>query len=225
MYSCSVTFICSKTDDISLMEAQEALGLDEEMSESWLEMDGFAKKVEALEKEMNELKDTKATFGDILNDAEDQAETWEAIKDSFDDGKTVFAPMDKSARRKRKADCSSRARKRQRRAGESEAEETGDSNCEESSASEHGTEGFDTGDEDTREPLDEERIVAKINEIRTTKKEARNQRADITEKMVSIRKQIEEARASEKSIEAEISSLCISGRNQYSRGAIQQVGE
>lgn len=225
MYSCSVTFICSKTDDISLMEAQEALGLDEEMSESWLEMDGFAKKVEALEKEMNELKDTKATFGDILNDAEDQAETWEAIKDSFDDGKTVFAPMDKSARRKRKADCSSRTRKRQRRAGESDAEETGDSNCEESSASEHGTEGPDTGDEDTREPLDEERIVAKINEIRTTKKEARNQRADITEKMVSIRKQIEEARASEKSIEAEISSLCISGRNQYSRGAIQQVGE
>lgn len=27
----TVTFICSKTDDISLMECQESLGLEEEM--------------------------------------------------------------------------------------------------------------------------------------------------------------------------------------------------
>lgn len=37
----SVTFICSKTDDISIEEAQTSLGLDEEMEPSWAEMTSY----------------------------------------------------------------------------------------------------------------------------------------------------------------------------------------
>lgn len=35
----AVTFICSKTDDISISEAQDSLGLDEKMIPSWEEID------------------------------------------------------------------------------------------------------------------------------------------------------------------------------------------
>lgn len=40
--------------------------------------------------------------------------------------------------------------------------------------------------------------------------------------MASIRKEIEEAKKAESKIESQMSELCISGRNQYSKGAIQQ---
>lgn len=39
----TVTFICSKTDDISLMECQESLGLEEEMGAHWAKSDEPAK--------------------------------------------------------------------------------------------------------------------------------------------------------------------------------------
>ena len=48
----SVTFICSKTDDISLMEAQDSLGIEEELSALWKQCDELEKNKKCLMKEL-----------------------------------------------------------------------------------------------------------------------------------------------------------------------------
>ena len=70
--------------------------------------------------------------------------------------------------------------------------------------------------------MTQEQIVAKLQELRATKKEARAQKNDITEHMSNLRKEIDEAKNVEEKIDSKMSAMCISGRNQYSKGAIQQ---
>ncbi len=216
-----MTFICSKTDDISLMEAQESLGLDEEMGDYWLEKEEFSKKVESLTTELDQLKESRVVYGEMFNDADEQIEVWETLRSSIEDGKVCFAPRARASKTKRKRNTEHRARKRQRRSGE---EDSFDENSEDSEMSEE--EAADSPEEEeTREPLTEEQVNAKLVELREMKREARRQRAELSDKMALIRKEINEATIGEKEIEAKMSALCISGRNEYSKGAIQQVSE
>lgn len=211
-----VTFICSKTDDISLMEAQDSLGLDDEMSQSWQQIDELNRKQKSLQTEIQHLRETSEILSESFNHADEQLEIWEGLKDSLEDGNTVFVPME-SASKKRKKNSSPRERKKQRRDSQSENDFIDDDD--EYSASESEIEQNSASYET---PLSEENITTKIEELRSMKKEARRQRADITGKIKDLQQEKAEAKTIEENIEAEMSALCISGRNQYSKGAIQQ---
>ncbi len=212
----SITFVCSKTDDISLMEAQESLGLDDEMGESWLKIDELSKKQKSLERDIKEMRETNEILGEKFNNSDEQIEVWESLKESLEDGKTVYPPGSK----KRKRNRNPKARKKQRRDSDSDGGFIDDEDSERS-ASESDT-GKYSDCADLGEPLTEEQISAKIEEFRSMKKEARRQRSQISEKIKELLKEKAEAQAAEKTIEAEMSALCISGRNEYSKGAIQQ---
>ncbi len=67
-----------------------------------------------------------------------------------------------------------------------------------------------------------EQIAAKLQELRATKKEARGQKSEITANIAALRKEIDSAKEAEDKIQSKMSAMCISGRNQYSKGAIQQ---
>lgn len=215
-----VTFICSKTDDISLMEAQDSLGLDDEMSQSWQHIDELNKKKKSLETEIKHFRETSEILSESFNHADEQLEIWEGLKDSLEDGITVFAPKE-SASKKRKKNSSIRERKKQRRDSQSENDfiYDDDDDDEENSASESEIEQ-DSASYET--PLSEEDITTKIEELRSMKKEARRQRRDISGKIQDLQQEKAEAETVMENIEAEMSALCISGRNQYSKGAIQQ---
>ena len=214
----SVTFICSKTDDISLMEAQDSLGLDEEMEVSWGEMDHQVREQRRFNKDLDEMKESKAIYGEIMADADEQLETWEALRDDREAGKTVFAPRSK---KRKNSKGSSKQRKKQRRSSD-ESSEDDDHSAYEEDASTTEDEQDDDDSYQRGEHLNEEEIASKIMELRNTKKEARRQRTEIEEKMTAVRGEIEKASKAEKKIEAEMAALCISGRNAYSKGAIQQ---
>lgn len=215
----SVTFICSKTDDISLMEAQESLGLDDEMAESWEKLDDFSKKQRSLETELKELKETKELLGATLNDADDQIEIWEDLKDSVEDGKTVYAPKSKASGKKRKGKSAKKPRKRRRRDATSDDDFLDDGDSDDNASEADPDEELESAE--SREPLSEDQVVEKIGELRSMKKEARRQRLEITGKVKEIEKEKREAHDSEEKIEADMAALCISGRNGYSKGAIQ----
>lgn len=217
-----ITFICSKTDDISLMEAQESLGLDDEMGDSWLEIEEFSRKAKSLTRELDELKDSRAVYGEMLNDADEQIEVWETLKSSVEEGKICFPPKAQGLKKKRKGNTDQGARKKQRRSSSNDGEDSFDDDYENSDESEEEAENS-PGEEESGKPLTEEQVNAKIMELRETKKEARRQRLELSAKMTSIRKDITEAAIQEKKIEARMSALCISGRNHYSKGAIQHV--
>ena len=212
----SVTFICSKTDDISLSKASDSLGLDGENGPLWEEMDQHAKKQSQLMKDLEELKETKATYGEAMQDVDDQLEVWEGLREKLDNGSTVYPPK---TSKKRKGKGGKGPRKKQKRFSDDEDEEDDDYHEDQST---EGDDEDDDGTEDEGIPLTEEQITSKVNELRGTKKEARRQRAELDDKMKTIRSEIAEAKAAEKKIESRISKVCIEGRNAYSKSAIQQ---
>lgn len=185
-------------------------------------MDEYEKQVKELETELMELKDAKAVFGDIINDTDEQIEVWESLRDSAEDGKLVYAPPKQSKSKKRKSSNHPGPRKKQRLQSVGDGE-TDDEDYEVTSESEKESDEHVSEQSEVQEPLTEAQVNAKISELRGLKKNARNQRTELNDKATVFRKQIEEARQSVKKINAEISFLCISGRNQYSKGAIQQV--
>ena len=218
----TVSFICSKTDDISLQEAQDSLGLNDEMEPEWEELDKLVTKTKSMKKQMEELKDTKAVYGESMNEIDEQVETWDGLKEKLEGGETVFPPKSKSAGRKRKGSSNDKARKKQRKTktSDDESEDARDSDFVDSSDEER--EGSSEDKSEGREPLTEEQIVAKLQELRATKKEARAQRAEITERITQLRKEIDMNKEAKEKIESKMSTMCISGRNAYSKGAIQQ---
>lgn len=200
-----------------MSEASDSLGLDSENGPLWEELDQYAKKQKQLKTELEELKETKATYGEAIQDVDDQLEKWEALREKLDSGGTVYAPKQDKKRKHGGSKCS---RKKQKRASDDEDEGDDDEFSDEDSAEEEDDD--DNATEDEGSPLTEEQISSKINELRGTKKEARRQRTELDDKIKAIRSEIAAAQAAEKKIESQISKVCIEGRNAYSKGAIQQ---
>ena len=205
------------------MEAQEALDLTDSTSGSWQKIQEATKKQKALTKELRGLKDAKAVFGEALDDVDEQLEVWESLQDAIDDGETVFAPADKSSKKRRREDGHRASRKKRRILANSEGSDVDEEGSLESSGLENSEEEDNADSCDQKRPLSGEQISAKINELRTTKKEARSQRLELNKKLEVLKREIDEVSAEEEKLLAEMSASCISGRNQYSKGAIQQV--
>ncbi|RHZ58383.1 uncharacterized protein CDV56_104314 [Aspergillus thermomutatus] len=220
----TVTFICSKTDDISLMECQDSLGLEEEMGANWAKSDELAKERRVLKQRLEELKETKAIYTASADEVDEVLEVWEALKDDIEDGKTVFAPRENSTSKKRKRSSSSEkcGRRKKARTPNSDADSDyvdSDQNCNNSDTE---TDEEEDQPEETRAPLTKEEITEKILELKTTKKESRRQKQDLEAQIKEVRKKISDINEADAKIEAEMRAIAISGRNEYSRGAIRQ---
>jgi len=212
-----VTFICSKTDDISITEASDSLGLEEEMSSKWERYDKIEKDQKRVKKELAELKESKAIFGEVLSDTDDQLEAWDKLLDDLEDGKTVYAPTKESKKRKKSHKSPNQ---RKKRAFERTSDDDDFIDDEEDNASTQDNSQTDTASQG--EPLTSEFIEAKIAELKSTKKEARLQRRELDAQILNLREELKGLDSAHNDIEAEMSKICISGRNQYSKGAIQQ---
>ena len=221
----AVTFICSKTDDISLMEAQDSLGLDEDMGPSWDEIDRLAGMQKKLKERLEEMKETRDVYEEVANDADEQIEVWEKLRESVAKGNVVFTPEPKSSAQKRKRSSKEMPckKKRKRSPGDIDDSDYGESN---ETPDDQDGDSSDEGalDKEIQEqrPLTEEQVEVRLQELKSTKKHGRAQKRDMTETMAKVRREIHEAEDAEKEIQSQMSAICISGRNQYSKGAIQQ---
>ncbi|MCJ1284331.1 hypothetical protein MMC26_003662 [Xylographa opegraphella] len=213
----SVTFICSKTDDISLTEASDSLGLDEVNGPAWEEMDGYAKKQKELKKELEVLGQTKTVYGETVADVDEQLELWEELEAKIKDGNTVYPP---NHDKKRKKSAAESPRKKAKLSRDDDDDDFIDDE-EEVVEEDDDVEEEDETTSSTNPPLTEEQITSKISELRTTKKEGRRQRTELDQKMKAIRTEIAAAKVAEERIESQISKVCIEGRNAYSKSAIQ----
>lgn len=227
LIAASVTFICSKTDDISLMEAQDSLGLDDEMGALWEKRNVHENDLKRLRAELNDLKESRSAYAEAMEDAEEELERWESLEEKLESGDTVYAPAKGSPstkKRKRGSEESTRLSKRQRRAGGTESDD-------DSEGSEYAEDDPDpTGEQDEEDavgntggdPLTAEQIESKIAELKSTKKEGRRERNRLEQRIKDLRAKETDILEADEKIEAEMSAMCISGRNSYSKGAIQQ---
>ncbi|KAK8221531.1 hypothetical protein IWZ01DRAFT_537433 [Phyllosticta capitalensis] len=216
----NVTFICSKTDDISLQEAVSGLHLDETASSMWADLDDVRNEIQSRKDKLEQLKELKVAYLDSVEDCDEQLDLWENLLEECTDGKIVYAPTE-NAGKKRKRSSSAKKSKKKRRTDDSDDEFIDDDD--ESAADSDATQS-ESEDEavERREPLTKQQIEDKIQELKNMKKEAKSERGVIDDQMKGIRKEIKELKEKEASIDDKISRLCINGRNEYSRGAIKQ---
>lgn len=97
----AVTFICSKTDDISVIEATESLNLESDVSESWVKIDDLRRQISALNGQLTSGKEEKADLGDLLDQLDSKREIWDELSQKHTDGKTVYPPSENAKKRKR----------------------------------------------------------------------------------------------------------------------------
>ncbi|KAJ4310762.1 hypothetical protein N0V94_008285 [Neodidymelliopsis sp. IMI 364377] len=209
----TVTFICSKTDDISITEAIDTLGLADEVETLYEQQHRLEDKIKDTRNKITHLEELKKVYGLVEREASDGIETWENLKESLDDGSQVFAPRPKSTKRKK----SETARKSRKKLHTGRKHSHADFFVDENP----GTEESDDEVRAPQEPLTEGDIKTKLKTLRETRKNARSEGAEIKPKIDELRPQIHEAQAEIKALKAEVSRICISGRNEYSKEAIQ----
>ncbi|CAG5158211.1 uncharacterized protein ALTATR162_LOCUS5040 [Alternaria atra] len=175
----SVTFICSKTDDISVTEAINSL-----------ELDGTA--------ELEELGDENRTS---IKKIEDKIEN---------DGKKVHAPVGETSKRLKGYKKDS-ARKR-RRVSEEESDENW------VSPDDDGTDD----DNEVEIALSEPDIYKKFQELRRSRKNAREEIWQIKGSIEELKLQKSEHEVQNDETKGKIRRLCIAERNEYSKIAIQR---
>jgi len=76
-----ITFICSKTDDISVMEAVDTLELEEEIAADKTRIKEIKKKQKELKASLEEIEESREVYSEVMNDAEDMIEIWDKLKD------------------------------------------------------------------------------------------------------------------------------------------------
>ncbi|CAJ2501356.1 Uu.00g042090.m01.CDS01 [Anthostomella pinea] len=208
----AVSFICSKTDDISITEAAESLGLEEETSDSWERAERLENKRASLRYRIASLKETKLVLADQLDDCETKTDVWEDLESKIADGKTVYAPPDNPKKRKR-AGGPSRTRKN---LDSSDVDD--DMNDSDLDLSDKENSQSDPN----RTPLTEEDVEKMIASIKAQRRQIREERRAIDGQIAGFRKDMETAQQEREVILAEIKAVCVKGRNEYSRGAIKQ---
>ncbi|KAG8162600.1 hypothetical protein KVR01_008365 [Diaporthe batatas] len=209
----AVTFICSKTDDISVTEAAESLNLESAVSESWAKIDHLRRRIGALRRQLASGREEKADLVDRLDDLDGRWEVWDELSQKHTDGKTVYPPSENSRKRKRGA-ISSRSRKN--RVSSDFDDSDSDSAFDSASDKENQPENED------RAPLSEDQIREMLGDLKAQRKEIRHMRKEIDAKLGRIRDELKPLQSEEGRLLGTVKAVCIQGRNGYSKGAIQR---
>ncbi|PSN67808.1 hypothetical protein BS50DRAFT_550852 [Corynespora cassiicola Philippines] len=197
-----VTFICSKTDDISISESIDSLGLEDQIDGFDAGERVFQSHIEAIRTEISKLSETSHAYHDVVEGVDEDLETWGELQEQLEDGETVYEP---AARKRKRGLTPERSRKRAK---------------DDSSAEPMALNGYSR--DANSGPLTEEVIKKKIRELKETKKNARKEKRAAGNRINELKADIAKIEDKITSLHAERSSMCILGRNEYSRGAIQQ---
>ncbi|KAI1383566.1 uncharacterized protein F4822DRAFT_421029 [Hypoxylon trugodes] len=213
----AVSFICSKTDDISITEAVDSLDLEEEIGDLSDKADQLeTSKVEAQER-LDQLEDEKSQLKGQIEDLENKVELWEDMAYHAWNGKEVYAP-EENARKRKRAEKLMRSRKNRgahRRDDDEEYSENSDS---------YGSQTDKEGPQlaKDRQKLTEEQVEEKLLAYKKQRRETRDEYKVLSREITDMRKQIEKEDIEYQKISNRIKGRCIRERNEYSRAAIKQ---
>lgn len=213
----AVTFICSKTDDISITEAMESLELDGDLQVAQENIDHLSKARVELDEQLKQQKDLLSDVNDAVNKMDDEIDVWDDLYMKAQSGEVVYKPVTK----KRKESATPKSRKKPRYA-EPDSDDDFIAGDDDNGSVDASADDTDNESEPPRDPVSEDEAFSKLEELRTAKKEARRQRIDIEKVMKDLRSQVSANKDEQHKFDAIISTACIAGRNNYSRQAIKQ---
>ncbi|KAL8408226.1 hypothetical protein RB594_006862 [Gaeumannomyces avenae] len=203
----AVTFVCSKTDDISISEAVESLDLHEQMAAASCLKNELEIELQTANDNFGIKNGDRDSLAEKSEELDEEIETWENLAEQSSHGQKVYAPA--SRKRKRTVEPS-RARKKS--ASLDNGDEGSDSNA-----------GDDLEDEHQgNKPLDGRQIAEKLSSLKLQSKEFRASRKRLTVEIDGLNTTINDLAARLKNFDMEEMAACIKGRNDYARDAIQE---
>lgn len=223
----AVSFICSKSDDISVSEAMLSLNLDEELSKETEELEELEGERAEKRRRQKDLEETKKAYADAQDEVDELLITYEELKDKYEAGDEVYAPKEKKAEevdsKKRKREDLKGKKAKKARFGDSDDDDfiVSDDEVEDISDNDNGSDKENKEAEEDQEPLTLEAIDSKIEELRATKKSGREERQKITKQILEVRSEVSDLDKRIKKLTNKVASYCILARNKYSTGAIQ----
>ncbi|KAF2995752.1 hypothetical protein E8E14_003295 [Neopestalotiopsis sp. 37M] len=210
----AVTFICSKTDDISVLEASESLGIDGEISESYERSEDLRRTKDRLKKQIVDLRAKKRGYNDTVEDIETRWDAWDDLRTKISEGETVYAPTEKSSSKKRKRQSkSSKSRKNHASSDIDDSDDDSESDWSDK-------ENSQPTEEQT--PLTEQEIEQTLASLKAQKKQIREDKRELDGEIRQISQQMEECQKERDTLLGEMRAICVQGRNDYSRGAIKR---
>ncbi|KAF8438219.1 hypothetical protein BGX38DRAFT_1273714 [Terfezia claveryi] len=230
----SVSFICSKSDDISITEATLSLKLEEELEAENAELERLEEKMEELKNQKGQLAEGKKVYNSVIDDLTEQLETWDVLKDKVEEGEEVFEPKpaakkepEGSKKRKRGAGSKGKGKCKKTKADDDEMNdfivvtEDDDSEIEEVN-SDSEKENSQSLSHALGPPLTEGDIKNRIVELKERKKKTRQDLRDLTNQMSDVQDQFADVKAQHTKLRNKVATYCIQARNNYSTTAIKQ---
>ena len=211
----TVTFICSKTDDISVMEAMDSLGLEDEFERYEDQLRAVDSELQTLTREVNNLKEKKQKIADELNEALEKVEVFENLKDELEEHQALSSPAVTVSKRKSSGGDSSHKAKRRRFAEDGPEEQI------HNDGDRLRSDDSDSNDNVAQKSLSLEEVNVEISRLRITRRESRDKKIQISEEISSREKRIAELEEQIEFVDTEKRSICIAGRNKYSEQAIK----
>ncbi|EOA88473.1 uncharacterized protein SETTUDRAFT_107546 [Exserohilum turcica Et28A] len=210
----NVTFICSKTDDISVTEAIHSLGLEEEAANFEQQYDACNQKLKEVKDKILDLRESRKVYKLAYTNASQDIDTWEELQEQFDKGRQPYAPLIKT--KKRKVDLKQQPRKSLRIIEDDSDDDLFDCKTERSESESE----FQSKAERVR--LSDSDIKARLKELKTVKKNARDEVIRSEEAIFELNNQFDKLKAEGDMMRVKVCRMCIAERNVYSKTAIQQ---
>jgi len=209
----NVTFICSKTDDISPTEAVDNIDLGDEYDDLTTMRVSYKEKIQRLNVKIAEETVTRRDHEVAMFSTTDEIGIWDDLQEQSKKGEMVHDPDET---RKRKKSLTKVSRKRQH---VSEGAPDNNRLASEDSNPDDNDEAMITLD---RTPLSKSTIKKKLTELRASEKKARNKCSQIRHSIDELETENRMHQAKVNEIDTKIRYLCIAGRNKYSKTAVQQ---
>ena len=201
----AVTFICSKTDDISATEAIEALGLEEQLEPMWKESTECEGRLAKLRDEVRAKATRKSTLRKNVTECIRKIDIWQATMRKVKKGEKVYPSIEFKKRKRPGVETRSRVQNRK----EAESREQGAIR-----------EVLGASINQDR-PLTKEQVAAVIMRLRSKKERIRETCEEIDDTIIGIKADILELTTQKENIESNIWITTVEERNEFSKTVIQ----
>lgn len=215
----NVTFICSKTDDISVTEAIGTLELHDEVEEFMVEERECNQEIKDNREWVENLQEKEDSLEDAEKNVNKERNMWKNLRLKIEEGNTVYAPVSAGDKRKNEPMQDSSIEKRLKITDYMFLDALSVTEYE------YSRQGCESVSDDVATPpmpLILEDVKAKLEDLKKTRKSIVCQKNEISDQKRIFRQRTRDCKTILQTIQNEISRICISGRNDYARLAIQR---
>lgn len=212
----AVTLICTKTDDLLESEVSRSLDLDSEVGEGRKQIDGLYRQRTKLKSEIGDLKDQKSAIDTTTDELDAKMDQWEELGKMCSKGKTVYRPAEIKKRKRE-----SEPRRQQKRHAPSGFDSDSDDNDDSNDIASDGEDNQEPPAQEDRRALKEDEIEQQLASFKVELKELRKSKKKIKSEIAELRKKVAEITSQANSLISQVKSICIKGRNEYSKRVIK----